>query len=245
MALFGLIGKPLSHSFSKQYFEEKFKRENLSHRFELFELDNLNAFADLMNGSPELKGLAVTIPYKKKIIPLLDMLDETALATGAVNCIRMGDKLVGYNTDVIGFRESLLNFLGQHKPEKALVLGTGGAAAAVHYVLQTLQIEVQFVSRVSKPGVMTYEILNQSIIQQYPLIVQCTPLGMYPFIDAMPRFPVSFLSNEHMVFDLIYNPSETLFMKRCAAQGARVINGLEMLHIQAEANWKLWQKEDV
>lgn len=239
MSLYGLIGYPLGHSFSKKYFEEKFLTEGLPHRFELFELSNIREVKALLQ-TTDLKGLAVTIPYKQQVIHYLDALDEGAEAIQAVNCIVIGEQTKGYNTDVIGFRESLKPLLND-TIQKALVLGTGGSAVAVVYALKQLNIEPLMVSR-NSGNHLTYDDLDEEIMRSHKLIINCTPVGMYPHVDHAPPIPYQFINEDHLVYDLIYNPSETLFMRLCEERGARVKNGMEMLHLQAEANWQLWNE---
>lgn len=238
MSLYGLIGFPLEHSFSKKYFEEKFRKENLPHSFELFELANIRQCVPLLQ-TPDLKGLAVTIPFKQQVMHYLDALDETAQEIGAVNCIVLGEKIIGYNTDVIGFYQSLKPVL-HSEINNALVLGTGGSAAAVVYALKKLNIEPLIVSRKLQAGCITYNDLDESVMASHTLIVNCTPVGMYPNTEASVDIPLEFISQDHLVYDLIYNPVETLLMQLSKERGARVKNGLEMLHLQAEANWELW-----
>ena len=242
MRKFGLIGFPLTHSFSRKYFTQKFQEEHISDAvYELFELPELQKLPELILQNPELKGLSVTIPHKQNVIPLLDELDETAAKIGAVNTIKIsGGKLKGYNTDVIGFRESLKNFLPQNFTSKALILGTGGAAQAVKAALNELQIPFQSVSRNADSGDLTYEELTAEIIEKHQLIINTTPLGTYPEIEICPPIPYGFLTPDHFLFDLVYNPEETLFMKNGRGKGAKTKNGYEMLVLQAEAAWQIW-----
>ncbi len=243
MKLFGLIGYPLGHSFSKQYFTEKFDREQLTDcRFELFELRDIGDFGLLLKNETALKGLAVTIPYKESVIPFLDIIDKDAALIGAVNCISISSgKLTGYNTDHIGFEMSLKPLLKIHHT-KALVLGSGGASKAVQYVLQKLEIEYLVVTRNRQPsnGMINYESLNEKIIQEYTLIINCTPVGMFPHEKEEPEIPYHYLHAAHLLFDLIYKPSVTKFLSRGKQQGATIKNGYEMLVLQAEENWKIW-----
>jgi len=243
MKLFGLIGYPLGHSFSKQYFTEKFDREQLTDcRFELFELRDIGDFSLLLKNETALKGLAVTIPYKESVIPFLDIIDKDAALIGAVNCISISSgKLTGYNTDHIGFEMSLKPLLKIHHT-KALVLGSGGASKAVQYVLQKLEIEYLVVTRNRQPsnGMINYESLNEKIIQEYTLIINCTPVGMFPHEKEEPEIPYHYLHAAHLLFDLIYKPSVTKFLSRGKQQGATIKNGYEMLVLQAEENWKIW-----
>ena len=246
MRQFGLIGFPLGHSFSKKYFSEKFKNENIDARYDLYELSNISEFPNLRN-SVELSGLNVTIPYKEQIIPLLDKLDDTAASIGAVNVIRFDydnngkATLTGFNTDAIGFENSLKPFLKPHH-KKALILGTGGASKAILYTLQQLGIECSYVSRSTREGQLTYSDLNDEILNDNLLIVNATPLGTFPKTDACPDIPYQFLTDKHLLFDVVYNPAETLFMKKGRDAGATALNGEEMLIGQAIAAWEIWNR---
>ena len=246
MRQFGLIGFPLGHSFSKKYFSEKFKNENIDARYDLYELSNISEFPNLRN-SIKLSGLNVTIPYKEQIIPLLDKLDDTATSIGAVNVIRFDydnngkATLTGFNTDAIGFENSLKPFLKPHH-KKALILGTGGASKAILYTLQQLGIECSYVSRSTREGQLTYSDLNEEILNDNLLIVNATPLGTFPKTDACPDIPYQFLTDKHLLFDVVYNPAETLFMKKGRDAGATALNGEEMLIGQAIAAWVIWNR---
>lgn len=242
--VYGLIGYPLGHSFSKKYFSEKFEREQMADAcFELFPLEHINQFPALLAAHKNLKGLAVTIPYKEKIIPYLDELDESARVVGAVNCIQLHNGLKkGFNTDCIGFEASLRPLL---KPghQQALILGSGGASKAVQYVLHQLGISFQLVRRQAKqPGDLTYDQLTDSIIQAATVIINATPVGMQPNELDCPRIPFNSIGPDHLVYDLIYKPPVTRFLAKAAEQGATVKNGFEMLLIQAEANWQIWNQ---
>lgn len=239
--LFGLIGYPLTHSFSKGYFAEKFETLQIKNvSYENFPIASINEFENLWNSHPNLEGINITIPYKKEVIPHLFHQSKVVSAIGACNCIRKIDgALFGYNTDVIGFQKSLLPYLKPHHT-KALILGTGGAAAAVEYVLKTLKIQYQFVSRKQMSGSLTYESLTRDTFLSHTLIINTSPLGMYPHIDAMPPIPYDAITKEHHLYDLIYNPTMTKFLQKGAEQGATTQNGLEMLHLQAEASWEIW-----
>jgi shikimate dehydrogenase len=241
MRKFGLIGYPLSHSFSKAYFEKKFDRENiLDAEFQNYSLEHIEEFPALIESIQDLKGLSVTIPYKESIIPYLTELDETAQAVGAVNMIKFVDgKLIGYNTDAWGFAKSLL---GMVSPDikKALIIGNGGAAKAVKYVLNSIGIQYQIVNRTKTDGVLSFDELNGDFISSIQLLVQTTPVGTSPNINEMPPIPMGAISSKHRAFDLIYNPEETLFLKSMRERGAKTKNGLEMLKAQAEESWKLW-----
>ncbi|GAB2617772.1 shikimate dehydrogenase family protein [Belliella aquatica] len=245
MRKFGLIGYKLTHSFSKKYFTEKFEREGLSDcQFDLYELDEIEHLKDVLAQNKELEGLSVTIPYKEKVIALLDALDPACENIGAVNCIKLNNgKLTGYNTDYIGFKISLETWLGEDRP-KALVLGTGGASKAVIQALKDLEIEYLIVSRTPSDveELITYQDLkvDDSILKSHHLIINSTPLGTFPETEVMPDIDVNLITNQHKVYDLVYNPEKTFLMRSMEARGAVVKNGLEMLHLQAEAAWKIW-----
>ncbi len=240
--LYGLIGYPLSHSFSKSYFSQKFEKEGITDSFyDLFPIENIELLVSVLRAHPNLKGLNVTIPYKEQVIGYLNKLDESALAIGAVNCIKIENGLLfGYNTDAYGFERSLKEFLHHHNthPHHALVLGTGGAAKAVTFVLQQLQIPYKTVSREPGKGDLTYESLSS--LDDYPLIINTTPLGMQPHVDTFPNIPYHCLSNQHLLYDLVYNPEQTAFLQKGAAQGAATQVGLNMLYYQAEKAWDIW-----
>lgn len=242
MRQFGLIGKSLSHSFSKIYFEEKFRREHIDTSYSLFELADITEITDFLQQHPDLAGFNVTIPYKQQIIPYLDELSDEAQAVGAVNTVvvqHIDNQIItkGYNTDIIGFRDSLQ---GIKVPESALILGTGGAATAVKYVLEQLGCASTIVSRNPERG-LSYSALTPEIIRQHKLIVNCTPVGTFPDIHEKPDILYEGISGDHYLYDLVYNPSETAFMKEGILHGAKVQNGLKMLHGQAEAAWNIWQ----
>ncbi len=239
MRKFGLIGKSLKHSFSPGYFSEKFKREGIvDAEYTLCELDDISAFDELKQ--EDFRGWNVTIPYKESILPYLDELDEHAEKIGAVNTIlKRGNKLIGYNTDHIGFERSLLPFL-EPGDTKALILGTGGASKAVAYALSRRGIHFAFVSRNPVSGQLSYDQLNPAVMQNVHMIVNTTPAGMYPEVNEYPPIPMEALSDHHFIVDLIYNPEETVLLKSAKGAGARVLNGLSMLHLQAEESWKIW-----
>lgn len=245
MRKFGLIGYPLGHSFSKKYFTAKFEKEGITDcSFDLYEIPQIMDFEKILSDNPDLQGMSVTIPYKQDVIPYLDELDPACEAIGAVNCVKIGpDKLKGYNTDYIGFRLSLEKWL-QGQQVKALVLGTGGASKAVREALKDEKIEFLFVSRNSGPGLISYEdlSLNPQILKGHQLIINTTPLGTFPKVDEMPLIPVDQLNSTHLVFDLVYNPAETRLMKAVIEVGGKAQNGLEMLELQAEAAWKIWNE---
>lgn len=242
----GLIGYPLTHSFSAKYFAEKFQNEGIEgFTYENFEIPKIEDFPEVIKNNPEIVGLNVTIPYKEQIIPYLDELDEEAKEIGAVNTIKVirtenGVKLKGYNTDIYGFRETLKPLLKMHH-YKALILGTGGAAKAVEYVLKKIGLSVLYVSRnPESEKERSYDELNEFAVKDFPVIVNSTPLGMHPKVDACPALPYNHLSEDNLLYDLIYNPAETLFMKKGAEKGAIVQNGLGMLKLQAEKAWEIW-----
>lgn len=237
---YGIIGKKLTHSFSPQFFAAKFHREVIDAVYATFPLDTIEQFPLLLDQRPNIKGLNVTIPYKKDVIAYLDELDNDAEQVGAVNCVLIENgKKKGYNTDIIGFEKSLQPALKSHH-NAALVLGTGGAADAVLYVLKKLNIPYQLVSRNKTVETITYEELTEEIISKHKLIINTTPLGMYPNTDSFPPLPYTALSNQHLLYDLVYNPEETHFLSFGKQQGATTINGLQMLEIQAEASWRIW-----
>jgi shikimate dehydrogenase len=237
----GLIGKKLGHSFSKRYFENLFQERDIHGSFDLIELEEINAFEAIKK--QDYKGLSVTIPYKETIISYLDELDESAAAIGAVNCIHCleNGKLRGYNTDLIGFEQSLIPLISERTDiKKALVLGTGGASKAVGQVLKKLSIDFVIVSRDKAKGQLSYSEISQEILEDHFLIINCTPLGMFPEVDAAPEIAYESLTKQHLLYDLVYNPEETLFLKKGKERGATIKNGLEMLYLQAEAAWKIW-----
>ena len=252
MKKYGLIGYPLSHSFSQKYFTEKFEKEQLTeHVYEVYPIEKITELPQLIKDNPELCGLSVTIPYKESVIPFLDELDETAKAVGAVNCIKITvdgsnkPKLTGYNTDIFGFRQSIKPFL-ETQHERALILGTGGAAKAVKHVLKEIGIDCFFATR-NKPGntannIFTYEELNGNMIMAFKLIVNATPVGMFPDVDASPEIPYQYIAPGHLLYDLVYNPPETAFLKKGKEKGAATVNGLSMLHQQAEEAWRIWRR---
>ncbi len=244
MRTFGLIGHPLSHSFSKKYFEQKFREEGIKDCvFENFDVEDIRGLPALQGKYPSLCGLSVTIPHKETVMSLLDELDEPAQKIGAVNCIRIrSGKLKGFNTDAFGFKESLKPLLAAHH-KKALVLGTGGAAKAVRFALNELRIDAASVSRKHGNAELTYAGLDRSALSDRLLIVNCTPLGMHPNANECPGIPYEFISGKHLMYDLIYNPEKTLFLKKGKEKGAQIKNGLQMLELQAERSWKIWNSE--
>ncbi len=245
MRTFGLIGYPLTHSFSQGYFSDKFKNEGIEARYLNFPIASISDFRGLLEQHPYLAGLNVTIPYKEQILPYLDELDDEAARIGAVNVIKIiwqnkKPVLKGYNSDVKGFFNALKPLL-QPWHGKALILGTGGASKAVAHGLLNAGILYRFVSRTPKgPSQVNYEALTPEIISEYKLIINTSPLGMFPDIKNCPPLPYDAITEQHLIFDLIYNPETTLFMKRASENGAVVKNGLEMLHLQAEEAWQIW-----
>jgi shikimate dehydrogenase len=244
VARYGLIGTPLSHSFSQRYFTAKFKREKLvNHRYDLFPLDDIRALPALITDTPGLCGLNVTIPHKQSVMALLHEVDPLASAVGAVNTIRIADgRLAGFNTDVEGFRKTLVPLLDGDKP-RALVLGSGGASRAVVYVLKELGIRFRVVSRSRENGDMTYELLEPIIADVCKLIINTTPLGMHPNEDDLPQIPYGSIGPGHTLIDLVYNPERTRFLHEGESRGATIANGLGMLEAQAEASWRLWNEK--
>ena len=242
--LYGLIGFPLGHSFSQNYFNQKFEAENISAKYVNFEIDDIGRLMEIIAQYPSLSGLNVTIPYKQQVIPYMDEMDPDAAQIGAVNVIKfIGSgknlKLKGYNSDIIGFSDSIAPLLNEER-RQALVLGTGGAARAVSRGLINLGVEVTAVSRTKREGMLTYSELTPEIMSSHKVIVNTTPLGMYPHVDECPDIPYQELTPAHLCYDLLYNPDVTLFMKRAQAYGAETKNGLEMLLLQASAAWNIW-----
>ena len=248
MELYGLLGYPLGHSFSASYFHDKFEREGLDADYRNFEFERVQDAVAHFKTLPELQGFNVTIPHKQAIIPYLDELSDEARAIGAVNVVKvehMADgtvRLFGRNSDLVGFRESIRPLLDPAVHVKALVLGTGGASKAVIHALHQLGLHTQYVSRSPKEGCIAYEQLTPAMFCEYKVVVNCTPLGMYPKVDAAPAIPYHLLTPHHVLFDLVYNPDVTLFMRKGMEHGAVVKNGLEMLHRQADAAWTMWHE---
>ena len=247
MNQYGLIGYPLGHSFSVGYFNEKFKAEHIDAEYLNFEIPSIDRFVEVVEEHPNLCGLNVTIPYKQQVIPFLDELDKTAASIGAVNVIKVirlpkgKVKLVGYNSDVIGFCQSIEPLLTAHHTH-ALVLGTGGASRAVTYGLKSLGLQPVYVSRTKRENILCYNDLSPEVMAQYSVIVNTSPVGMYPKVDQCPDIPYNLLTPNHLLYDLIYNPDETLFLKKGKAHGAVTKNGLEMLLLQAFAAWNIWNE---
>lgn len=246
MRIYGLIGFPLAHSFSETYFSEKFFRENIQDvSYRNFPLEKIDDFHNLVSNNKDILGLNVTIPFKETVINLIDELDNSAAEIGAVNTIkifRSNNKIItkGYNTDYFGFKKSIESLLHNHH-KAALILGTGGASKAIKYVLSKSEIPFLFVSR-NKTDIntITYKQLTEDIIHSHQIIINTTPLGMFPDIEKYPDIPYNLLTSQHLLFDLIYNPKETAFLKKGAEQGAQTKNGLEMLYFQAEKSWEIW-----
>lgn len=239
---FGLVGKDIDYSFSRAYFAEKFKVEGLAHTYVNFDIQHISELKTILQGAKKIKGLNVTIPYKEDVIPFLDKLDKKALKIGAVNTIKITKKgkYIGYNTDFYGFKKSLEPHLKNYH-SKALILGTGGASKAIAYTLKKLNIEYYFVSRTKKEGVtFCYSELDTSIIENHKIIINCTPVGTFPDVNSSPDIPYNGVTNQHILYDLIYNPEETKFLSCGLAQNATILNGKKMLELQAEKSWEIW-----
>ena len=245
MRKFGLIGYPLGHSFSKKYFSEKFVREGIQGcQFELYPIESISEFPQLLDSESSLEGLSVTIPYKEQVIPYLDALEPACAQIGAVNCIRVQDGIkTGFNTDYLGFKHSLQSWLGTEIPN-ALVLGTGGASKAVQQALRDLEIPYRIVSRTQREGQLTYADLKEQPdwLASHPLIINTSPLGTYPQVEDMPDIPLEQLHAAHRVYDLVYNPPITRLMQECISRGGAAKNGQDMLELQAEAAWSIWNR---
>ena len=240
MKLYGLIGYPLSHSFSKKYFDEKFVQENITNAvFENFSIANINLLKNILLRK-QLQGFAITIPYKKEIITFLNESNDVVKKINACNCVTIKNgKLFGYNTDVIGFEKSFIQQLKPHHT-KALILGTGGAAAAVEYVLQKLNISYKFVSRIKQENNFIYNELSEVVINEYTVIINATPVGTYPNVNECPSLPYELLTPQYYLYDLVYNPTETKFLRLGKEKNCTTKNGYDMLVLQAEENWKIW-----
>ncbi len=245
MRTFGLIGKKLGHSFSKRYFTEKFRNEQIEDAvYELYELEQVGLLPELLAEHPNLQGLNVTVPYKVDVMPLLDEVDEAAASIGAVNTIKIAaGKTKGYNTDYIGFKKTLEAFYPGQERGQALVLGTGGAAKAVMAALTDLGVPFVSVSRSAAAGGLSYDALTPATLKEYNLLVNTTPLGMHPNTESLPRLPYEGLTPHHYLYDLVYNPEQTSFLQQGAAAGAHTMSGLGMLYGQAEAAWHIWNSE--
>ncbi|NBL65353.1 shikimate dehydrogenase [Flavobacterium sp. NST-5] len=242
--LFGLIGKQIAYSFSPKYFKEKFNSLGLTdYEYQNFDLPEIDLLPEIVKDNPNLKGLNVTIPYKETVMPLLDKISKKATEIGAVNTIRFTrkNKLKGYNTDFYGFKKSLKPLLEPHH-KKALILGTGGASKAVAFALKELDILYTFASREGSANNISYQLINATTFDNHQIIINCTPLGTSPNVDAFPPLPYEFFTAKHLAYDLIYNPEETIFLKKAKKRGAKIKNGLEMLELQAEKAWRIWNK---
>jgi len=242
MAKYGLIGKNIGYSFSKAFFTTKFSQENRTDTYLNFDIASIESLKDVIKSNETLKGLNITIPYKESVIPLLDRIDKEAKKIGAINTIKIHQdgSLVGYNTDHYGFAKALADFLPL-KEKSALILGTGGASKAVSYVLDAMNYKYQLVSRTKTETTLSYDELNEDVISNHLLIINCTPLGTFPKTQEFPDIPYQYLSKDHLLFDLIYNPLETVFLKLGRAQGTQVTNGLKMLEYQAKKAWSIWK----
>jgi shikimate dehydrogenase len=245
MKKLGLLGKNISYSFSQNYFEQKFKKEEISSIFSYqnFDIQNIDEFTQILKNNPELIGLNVTIPYKEAIIPYLDELSENAKQIGAVNTIKISPdgKLIGHNTDFYGFNQSLQPLLKKHH-KKALILGTGGAAKAVAYGLKQLNIESAFVSRKQNENCITYNKIDTETFNNYPIVINCTPIGTFPKTELFPDIPYHYFTSNHIAFDLIYNPEKTAFLNKAESFGAIIKNGYDMLVFQANKAWEIWNE---
>jgi len=242
MSKFGLIGKNIDYSFSKAYFTQKFESENLPYSYQNFDIETIEDFQEIIKSNKDLKGLNVTIPYKEAVIPFLDKVDKKAEAIGAVNTIKItkDGNLIGYNTDYYGFKKSIEPYLKKNH-KKALILGTGGASKAIAYALKKIGIAFYYVSRTaSESAKYTYESLSEEIIKEHHIIINCTPLGTFPETNVCPQIPYNALTESHLLFDLIYNPEETKFLTIGKLKGAKICNGLEMLELQANKAWDIW-----
>lgn len=243
--IYGLIGLPLTHSFSQDFFNKKFLAENIDAEYLNFEIPSIENIKDVIESNPNLRGLNVTIPYKEQVIEYLDDIDDDAREIGAVNVIKFytdkkgEQKMKGYNSDVIGFLDSIRPCLNPLR-SRALILGTGGAAKAVAHALKIAGVKIQFVSRTKRDNTITYDELTREVIENHLIIVNTTPLGMYPHNDTCPNIPYEYITSDHLCYDLLYNPDETLFMKKSKEHGAEVKNGLEMLLLQAFVAWHIW-----
>lgn len=242
--IFGLIGKNIEYSFSKKYFTERFKKDNLvDYYYQNFDVENITDFPAILKNNPDIAGLNVTIPYKESIIPYLDKVSKKATQIGAINVIRIlkNGKLKGYNSDYYGFKKAIEPLLLPHH-KKALILGTGGAAKAIAFALEELDIHYAFVSREATENAIDYDRINATTFDNFQIIINCTPIGTSPNTKEFPLIPYQFFTEKHLAFDLIYNPAETQFLKKAKKKGAVVKNGLEMLVLQAEKSWEIWNK---
>jgi shikimate dehydrogenase len=246
MKLYGLIGYPLGHSFSKKYFTEKFQKEGLrGYGYELFPIPSIKDLPNVITSNPSLQGLNVTIPYKEQVLEYVTEITPAVKAIGAANTIKFtGDKRIAYNTDVTGFEISFTKKLRSHH-KKALILGTGGSSKAVQYVLKKLGIDFLLVTRSAQPanGLIHYSMVDERTLKDYQVIINCTPAGMYPNEDQYPQLPYQFITEEHYLFDLVYKPEKSIFLQKGEEKGAAIKNGYEMLVIQAEESWKIWNED--
>lgn len=241
---FGLLGRNISYSFSKGYFTDKFKNENLEGcTYENFDIGDISEFPSIIANTPAIRGISVTIPYKEEVIVHLDSLSKKAAIIGAVNTIKISKKgkLKGYNTDYYGFKKSIKPLLESHH-QRALILGTGGASKAIAFALEELGIGYTFVSRSGKENTVDYSRVTATTFDNYQIVINCTPVGTSPDIEASPAIPYEYFTDRHIAYDLIYNPAETKFLQQAKAQGATIKNGYDMLVIQAEKAWKIWNK---
>lgn len=235
MKQYGIIGNPLGHSYSEQYFTELFKQQSLNAAYRPYAIEKIELVQELLT---TLEGFNVTYPYKESIIPYLTTLDSVAQTIGAVNVVHQGK---GYNTDWIGFRNSLRPLV--NPSQRALLLGTGGVSKAIQYAMKDLGIDYTIVSRTSHASAITYEQLDEHLMATHTIIVNCTPLGMHPYADLLPDIPYHLLTNEHLLYDCIYNPERTLFLQQGELRGCKIKNGLEMLHLQADCAWEIWHQQ--
>ncbi|WP_185867041.1 shikimate dehydrogenase family protein [Blattabacterium cuenoti] len=247
--LYGLIGKDIKYSFSRKFFLEKFKKESIINTdYKIFDIPKIENIWFIFKNTC-LKGCNVTIPYKTSIIPFLTKVMPEVKSIGSVNVVKINDQhRTGFNTDILGFEYSFKKDLNQfinRKNLKALILGTGGVSKAISFVLKQLQIPYQYVSRKKNMDFLVYEDINQNLLKEYKIIINCTPLGTYPNVHACPSLPYQYVSNKHYFYDLVYNPNKTLFLKKAEEKGALIKNGLEMLHIQADESWKIWQNHEI
>ncbi|WP_185849123.1 shikimate dehydrogenase family protein [Blattabacterium cuenoti] len=245
--IYGLIGRDIKYSFSKRFFIEKFKNESIINvNYEIFDIPRIENVLFVFQ-NPYLKGCNVTIPYKTSIIPFLTKIMPKAKSIGSVNVVKIHNKCrTGFNTDVLGFEYSFKKDLNQFENKrnlKALILGTGGVSKTISFVLEKLQISYQYVSRKRKKSFLVYEDINQNLLKEYKIIINCTPVGTYPNINSCPSLPYQYISSEHYFYDLVYNPNKTLFLKKAEKKGALIKNGLEMLYIQAEESWNIWKNQ--
>ncbi len=247
MDKYGIIGYPLKHSFSNKFFTEKFQKENIDAKHTNYEIESIDLFPEIINSEPQLKGLNVTIPYKEQVTQFLNEIDDTAKSIGAVNVIRITHEngkpyLKGFNSDLMGFRDSIQPLINPDIHHKALILGTGGASKAVFHGLKNLNIESKYVTRTPKEGMFTYEDLTKEVLEEYTVIVNTTPLGTFPDVDVCADIPYQYLGEQHLLYDLVYNPPLTKFLELGKKQGAKTKNGAEMFELQAIATWKIWNK---